>query len=122
MEKKQKLISKILIADDDLEIQELLKFTFEAEHYNVIIASDGAEAVVKAGEERPDVIILDVNMPKMNGYEVCQKIREDGSTCLIPIIMLTSLNEPKDRITGIKLGADEFLNKPFEPFEIVARV
>jgi len=113
---------KILIADDDQEIQELLRFTFEAERYQVVSAEDGEAAVRLAENERPDLIILDVNMPKLSGYEVLEKVRENGATCLIPVIMLTSLSKMKDRITGIKLGADEYLNKPFEPFEIVARV
>lgn len=114
--------AKILIADDDPEVVELLRFTLEAEHYNVIVASDGEEAWRLTKEQLPDLVILDINMPKMNGFEVCENIRNDGSTCLIPIIMLTSLVRPKDRITGIKLGADEYLTKPFEPFELVARV
>lgn len=116
------MAARILIADDDQEILELLKFTFEEDRYTVITASDGEEAVKLAFDEHPDIIILDVNMPRLSGYEVIQKVRENGATCLIPIIMLTSLSKPKDRITGIKLGADEYLSKPFEPFEIVARV
>ncbi|MBN1622499.1 MAG: response regulator [Endomicrobiales bacterium] len=115
-------MAKVLIADDDLEILELLKFTFENEKHQVITAVDGEEALKKAKEEKPDIIILDVNMPKLTGFEVCEKIREDSSTCLIPVIMLTSLTKPKDRITGIKLGADEYLGKPFETFEVLARV
>lgn len=113
---------KILIADDDLEILELLKFTFENEHYSVVTAVDGLETVDKVSTEKPDIIILDINMPKLSGFEVCEKVRADSSTCLIPIIILTSLTKTKDRITGIKLGADEYMSKPFEPFELLARV
>jgi diguanylate cyclase (GGDEF)-like protein len=113
---------KILIADDDLEILELLKFTFENENYQVLTAVDGEEALRKSTDEKPDLVILDVNMPKLTGFEVCEKIRSNSNTCLIPVIMLTSLTKTKDRITGIKLGADEYLGKPFEPFELTARV
>jgi diguanylate cyclase (GGDEF)-like protein len=113
---------KILIADDDLEIQELLKFTFENENYDVIVTSDGEEALLKVIAEKPDIVILDVNMPKMSGYEVCEKIRAHSATCLIPIIMLTSATKTKDRITGFKLGADEYIGKPFDSFELLARV
>lgn len=113
---------KILIADDDTEIQELLNFTLENEGYQVITADNGEEAVHKAIKEKPDLIILDVMMPKMTGYEACEAIRENPSTSLIPIILLTSLSQTKDRITGIKLGADQYLTKPFEPIELTARV
>ena len=114
--------AKILVADDDIDITELIRFTLEADDYQVITAGDGEEALRKACEEHPDLIILDVNMPRLTGFEVCEKIRDSSETCLIPIIMLTSLAKAKDRITGIKLGADEYLSKPFEPLELSARV
>lgn len=113
---------KILIADDDTEVMELLKFTFESEGYTIVSASDGEEALALVKDEHPDIVILDINMPKLSGFEVCEKIRADGATCLIPVIMLTSYSKTKDRITGLKLGADDYLDKPFEPVEIVARV
>jgi diguanylate cyclase (GGDEF)-like protein len=113
---------KILVADDDVEIQELLRFTLENEGYETIIAGDGEDAVRKAQAEKPDLMVLDVLMPKLTGYDVCEKIRQNPSTQLLPIIMLTSLTQVKDRITGIKLGADEYLAKPFEPYELVARI
>ena len=113
---------KILIADDDQEILELIKFTLTSEQYTVISAEDGERALKLAIEENPDLIILDVQMPKLSGFEVCEKLREHPLTSLIPIIMLTSLSKMKDRITGIKLGADEYLTKPFEPVELVVRV
>ncbi len=122
-ERKEPIMSaKILVADDDLEIMELLKFTLEQEDFSVITASDGEEALTLVREEHPDIVLLDVNMPRLTGYEVCEKIREDGSTCLIPVIMLTSFSKTKDRLTGIKLGADDYIEKPFEPYEIVARI
>jgi len=114
--------TKILLADDDPEIMELLKFTFESEDYTVLTANDGEEALALVTEEHPDIVVLDVNMPKLSGFEVCEKIRANGSTCLIPVMMLTSFSKTKDKITGIKLGADDYVEKPFEPFEIVARV
>lgn len=116
------MVEKILIADDDLEIADLLRFTFEQEKYVVVVAHDGEQALRLVKDEKPDVAILDVNMPKMTGFEVCERIRQDSATCLIPVIMLTSLSKAKDKLTGIKLGADDYLNKPFEPFELLARV
>ncbi|MEW6042468.1 MAG: response regulator, partial [Elusimicrobiota bacterium] len=115
-------MAKILIADDDIEIQELLKFTFENEGYQTIIVGDGEEAVRKTQLENPDLLVLDIMMPKLTGFEVCEKIRQDPAFSLLPIVMLTSLTQVKDRITGIKLGADEYVPKPFEPYELVARV
>ncbi|PKN01390.1 MAG: diguanylate cyclase response regulator [Elusimicrobia bacterium HGW-Elusimicrobia-1] len=114
--------AKIFIADDDAEILDLLIYTLESEHYTVVTASDGDTALRKIVEEKPDLIILDVNMPGMSGFEVCQKVRENSDICLTPVIILSSLAKTKDRITGIKLGADEYLTKPFEPFELAARV
>ncbi|MBN1822772.1 MAG: response regulator [Endomicrobiales bacterium] len=116
------MATKILIADDDPEILELLKFTFESEGYEVLTAADGEETLKSVKDEHPDIVSLDINMPKLSGYEVLEKIREDGNTCLIPVVMVTSLSKTKDKITGIKLGADDYLEKPFEPFELLARV
>jgi len=113
---------KILIAEDDLEISELLKVAFEVEKYQVIHAADGEEAVNLAIRERPDIVILDILMPKLTGWEVCEKLRENTNTCLTPIIIATSLVATKDKITGLKLGADEYITKPFDPMELVARV
>lgn len=113
---------KILIADDDEEIRDLLRFSLENEQYQVIETRDGEQAWERVQMEKPDLVILDVMMPKLTGYEVCEKIRSDGYTSLIPVIMLTSLAQTKDKITGIKLGADEYLTKPFEPFELTMRV
>ncbi|MFH2070936.1 MAG: response regulator [Elusimicrobiota bacterium] len=115
-------MTNILIADDDLEIQELLKFTLENEGYQVQIAGDGEETIKKAYAIKPDLIVLDIMMPKLSGYEVVERLRDDPLMSLVPIIMLTSLSQVKDRITGIKLGADDYLCKPFEPYELVARI
>jgi len=115
-------MTKILVADDDLEIQELLSFTLQNEGYQVSIASDGEEALNKTYNEHPDLIVLDIMMPKISGYEVLERLRADQRTSILPIIMLTSLAPVKDRITGIKLGADEYICKPFDPYELVARI
>lgn len=116
------MTAKILVAEDDQDILELIKFTLTSEHYHVVWAEDGETAYKLAVSENPDLVMLDVQMPKLSGFEVCEKIRENPSMSLTPIIMLTSLSKTKDRITGIKLGADEYMTKPFEPVELVARV
>ncbi|MEN3013034.1 MAG: response regulator [Endomicrobiia bacterium] len=112
---------KVLVVEDDLEIQDLLKFTFQQANYDVYQAYNGKEALQKVKLIMPDIIILDVIMPEMNGFEVIEHLRSDPETCLIPVIMLTSLGQTKDKLTGIKLGADEYLVKPVEPYELLFR-
>lgn len=112
---------KVLIVDDDLELQDLLKFTFEKHKYEVYQAFDGEEAIKKVTEILPEIVILDIIMPKKNGFEVIEELRTQPSTCLIPVIMLTSLSQTKDKLTGLKLGADEYLVKPVDPYELLTR-
>jgi diguanylate cyclase (GGDEF)-like protein len=114
--------ARVLLVEDDRDLLDFLQHMLESEKYNVLTAMDGEDALSKARAERPDVILLDVLLPKMHGFEVCQKLRQDPGTCLIPIIMVTSLTAIKDRLTGFKLGADEYISKPFEPIELLARV
>ena len=110
---------KILIVDDEKNIVDIIAFNLKKEGYTVITAADGEEGVQKAMEENPDLILLDIMMPKMDGYEVCKKIREKKNT---PIIMLTARAEELDKVLGLELGADDYIPKPFNPLELVARV
>lgn len=113
-------MKKVLIIDDDLELQDLLKFTFEqVGEYEVYQAHNGKEGLKKIKEILPDIVVLDVMMPEMNGFEVIEEIRQDAEICLTPVIMLTSLSHKRDKLTGIKLGADEYLVKPVEPYELL---
>ena len=114
--------SKVLVADDELFIVEVLRGYLTRAGYSVITASDGMEAIHKATTEYPDVIILDVIMPNMSGFEVCQKLKSDEKAFIIPIIIVTGLNTSEDRIKGIEAGADEFLMKPINRLELLARV
>jgi len=113
---------KVLIIDDDLELQELLKFSFQHFGYDVYQAYDGNQGLKKIKEVLPDIVVLDVIMPEMNGFEVIEELKKDPELCLIPVIMLTSLSHTRDKITGVKLGADEYIVKPVEPYELIARV
>lgn len=110
---------KILVVDDESQITELLKSYLEREGYQVAVAADGEEALTIADAERPDLILLDLMLPKKNGYEVCREIRAKSR---IPIIMLTARDEEPDKIVGLELGADDYITKPFSPREAVARV
>ena len=110
---------KILIVDDEKNIVDIIAFNLKKEGYQVITAADGEEGVKKALEENPDLILLDIMMPKMDGYEACKKIREKKST---PIIMLTARAEELDKVLGLELGADDYVTKPFGVRELMARV
>ncbi|MGD9100532.1 MAG: response regulator, partial [Anaerolineae bacterium] len=110
---------KILIVDDDPSLLELAQYNLEAEGYRVIMAKDGVEGLRLAYAKRPDLLILDVMMPKMDGYQVCQRVREMSD---VPIIMLTARGREEDIIKGLDLGADDYLTKPFRIGELLARV
>ena len=110
---------RILIVDDDAEIRDLLEFDISSSGYFVDTASDGMEGLNKALNNKYDLILLDVMMPKMNGWEVCREIRE---TSKVPIIMLTAKGDEEDELTGFELGVDEYISKPFSPKILVARV
>ena len=111
--------AKILIADDDRNICELLKIYLEKENYNVVLAGNGEEALLKFDEEEPDILLLDVMTPRLAGWQVCRELRKKSE---VPIIMITAKGETFDKVLGLELGADDYVVKPFEPKEIVARV
>lgn len=113
---------KILIVDDDPDILDILKLTLEGEGYEVIEAMDGEEALKKAYNRAPNFIILDYKMPKVDGYEVCRILKKDILLRHLPIIMLTAKGELMDKVKGIDAGADDYVVKPFEPQELLARV
>ena len=110
---------KILVVDDDLNICELLRLYLEKEGYEVVIANDGSAAVSVFREESPALVLLDIMLPKLDGWQVCREIRKFSET---PIIMLTAKGEVFDRVLGLELGADDYVVKPFDTKEIVARI
>ena len=113
------MMDKILVADDDLNICELLRLYLEKEGFEVVMAHDGEEAVARFESEKPSLILLDIMMPKLDGWQVCRQIRQK-SDC--PIIMLTAKGETFDKVLGLELGADDYVVKPFDTKEIVARI
>ena len=110
---------KILVVDDEKSIVDILTFNLKRDSYETIEAYDGEEGYFKAMSENPDLILLDVMLPKMDGFEVCKKIRETSS---VPIIMLTARDEEIDKVLGLELGADDYMTKPFGVRELMARV
>jgi len=105
---------KILITEDDPSFMRFLAYLLGKEGYEVISASNGLEGLVKAQEEKPDILILDVMLPGMDGFEVCSRLRSEPQTARLPILMLSAKGQDADRATGLKVGADVYLNKPVE--------
>jgi two-component system, OmpR family, alkaline phosphatase synthesis response regulator PhoP len=113
---------KILVVDDEEHIQELLKFNLESSGYKVYCCGNGTDALKFVRSEKPDLILLDVMLPGMDGYDVCKEIRKDNNISNLPIIMITAKSEELDKILGLELGADDYLTKPFSIRELLARV
>ena len=111
--------NKILVVDDDLNICELLKLYLENEGYTVFTANDGQAAVDTFAAKNPDLVLLDIMLPKMDGWQVCREIRKNSSA---PIIMLTAKGETFDKVLGLELGADDYVTKPFDAKEVMARI
>lgn len=110
---------KILIVDDEQEIASIVRSYLEKEGYQVILASDGKSALMQVERQSPDLVILDLMLPEISGWDVCRAIRRKSN---LPVIMVTARDEVADRIVGLELGADDYVNKPFDPKELVSRV
>ena len=110
---------KILIADDEAQIREILRIYFEKEGFEVIEAEDGAAAILKVQSEKPDILLLDIMMPVLDGIEVCKQVRKMSD---LPIIMVTAKDDDDDRIAGLEIGADDYITKPFSVNELLARL
>jgi len=113
---------KILIVEDDKDMSRLIEFNLAKAQYRTVSAADGELALAMARKELPDLIILDIMLPKMDGLEVCRALRRDAKTASIPILLLTAKAEEVDKIVGLEMGADDYVTKPFSPRELVARV
>jgi DNA-binding response OmpR family regulator len=114
------MIAKILIAEDDANIRQGLVATLESEGYGVTVASDGAQALRLFPQEKFDLVVLDVMMPKASGYDVCRELRARGTQ--VPVVFLTAKGEEVDKVVGLKLGADDYITKPFGVHELLARI
>jgi DNA-binding response OmpR family regulator len=109
---------KIMVVDDEPDIVKLVKISLEMANYEVIEAFSGIEALEKSKAELPSLFLLDIMMPDMNGYEVCQRLKADDKTKNIPVVMLTAKGQKGDAEEGLKVGADDYIIKPFDPYEL----
>ena len=114
--------ARILVVDDEPEAIELVEFNLKQAGFDVVTATDGAEALKKARSNQPNLIVLDLMLPEIDGLEVCKMLRRDPATIAIPIIMLTAKAAELDRVLGLELGADDYVSKPFSPRELVLRI
>ena len=112
-------VKKILIADDEPTLVSTLQYNFEREGYSVVIATDGEAAVAAARESHPDLIVLDIMMPRLNGLEVCRILRREMH---VPIVILSARGDERDRAAGVEAGADDYVTKPFRMGELIARI
>jgi len=113
---------KILVIEDDPATSRLVDYTLRHEGYQVSKASNGLEGIRKVHEEKPDLLILDVMLPGMDGFEICHRLRSEPATAQLPILMFSAKAQEIDKNTGLKVGADDYLSKPADPSEIVKRV
>jgi phosphate regulon transcriptional regulator PhoB len=113
---------RVLVVEDEPDISGLLAFHLEREGYQVVRSRNGVDALQQVWARRPDLVLLDLMLPGMDGLEVCRRLRQDPATAALPVVMLTAKGEELDRVLGLELGADDYITKPFSPKEVVARV
>jgi len=112
----------ILIVEDEKDIVKMLDYNLKKEGYKVLVAHDGEDALDAANTKHPDLILLDLMLPGMDGLEVCKTLKAESKTALTPIIMLTAKSQESDKVVGLELGADDYVTKPFSPRELIARI
>lgn len=113
---------RVLVIEDEANIAELVRYNLEREGFQVIVAQNGEEGLRLVGQHRPDVVLLDLLLPKLDGLEVCRRLRQAEATRATPIIILTAKASEADKVSGLELGADDYVTKPFSPRELIARV
>jgi two-component system phosphate regulon response regulator PhoB len=113
---------RVLVVDDEKDILELIRYNLEKEGYSVDTATSGEDALMRASREAPALVVLDLLLPGLDGLEVCRRLKRDEATRLVPVVMLTAKTEDSDIVTGLEVGADDYITKPFSPKVLVARV
>jgi len=112
----------VLVVEDERDVAELIRYNLTREGYDVVIAPTGTDALKQVREARPDVVLLDIMVPHLNGWEVCRRLKQDAETRAIPVIMVTGRVEEGDKVLGFEMGADDYVTKPFSPRELLARI
>ena len=115
-------LGRVLVAEDEQDVAELIRYHLTKDGYDVVLAKTGAEALKRAHDEKPDLILLDIMIPQMNGWEVCRCLKREPATAAIPVIMVSGRVEEGDKVLGFELGADDYVTKPFSPRELLARI
>jgi two-component system alkaline phosphatase synthesis response regulator PhoP len=115
-------LGRVLLLEDEQDVAELIRYNLVREGYEVVVSGNGAEALRLAREHRPDVILLDIMVPQLNGWEVCRRLKQDPALSTIPVIMVTGRVDEGDKVLGFELGADDYVTKPFSPRELIARI
>jgi DNA-binding response OmpR family regulator len=113
---------RILVVEDEQDVAELLRYNLSKEGYEVVLVTNGAEALRRAREIKPEVILLDIMVPQLNGWEVCRRLKQDPETRSTSVIMVTGRVEEGDKVLGFEMGADDYVTKPFSPRELIARI
>jgi len=113
---------RVLVVEDEPDVAELIRYNLVKEGWEVITAGSGADALKRVRDARPDVVLLDIMVPQLNGWEVCRRLKEDPDTRAIPVIMVTGRVEEGNKVLGFELGADDYVTKPFSPRELIARI
>src|SRR5258708_23477002 len=116
------MTARVLVVDDTIANVKVLEAKLAVEYFDVVTASNGAEAIAAATENPPDIVLLDIMMPGMDGFEVCRRLKTDARTAHVPIIMVTALSDAEDRVRGLDAGADDFLTKPVNDLALYARI
>jgi len=114
--------SRVLVVEDESDVAEMIRYNLQKEGYDVRLTGNGTDALREARDIRPDVILLDIMVPHLNGWEICRRLKQDRDTRAIPVIMVTGRVEEGDKVLGFEMGADDYVTKPFSPRELVARV
>jgi two-component system alkaline phosphatase synthesis response regulator PhoP len=113
---------RVLVVEDEADVAEMIRYNLDKEGYDVRLAGTGTDALRQVKDTRPDVILLDIMVPQLNGWETCRRLKQDRETQAIPVIMVTGRVEEGDKVLGFEMGADDYVTKPFSPRELVARV
>jgi two-component system, OmpR family, alkaline phosphatase synthesis response regulator PhoP len=114
--------ARVLVAEDERDVAELIRYTLAREGFDVLVATNGADALRQAKDSRPDLVLLDLMLPQVNGWELCRRLKQDPATRALPVIMVTARAEEGDKVLGFEVGADDYVTKPFSTRELVARV